>query len=122
LRRISEAGHAAKVRGASSLRLTLRPAHLGSVSIELSMRGSQLRGKIRTETRAARDLILSEMDRLRKALEERGLRVGDLDVQVETPSRRTAVGRSPKEGSAESEAPEAPALRSVRRGKLDILA
>jgi flagellar hook-length control protein FliK len=122
LRRICEAGQAAQVRGATSLRLTLRPAHLGSLTIELSMRGSLLRGKIRTETRAARELILAEMDRLRKALEDRGIRVGDLEVQVEAQPRRPVGGRPQKDGKPESEASEEAAPRSVRRGKLDVLA
>ena len=122
LRRICEAGQAAQVRGASGLRLTLRPAHLGSLTIELSLRGSLLRGKIRTETRAARELILAEMDRLRKALEERGIRVGDLEVQVEAQARRPVEGRPQKDGNPESEASEGAAPRSVRRGKLDVLA
>ncbi len=122
LRRISEAGQSAQVRGATSLRLTLRPAHLGSLTIELSMRGSLLRGKIRTETRAARELILTEMDRLRKALEERGIRVGDLEVQVEAQPRRPVEGRPQKDGKSESEASEEVVPQSVRRGKLDVLA
>ncbi len=122
LKRIGDAGQTAKVRGASSLRLTLRPAHLGHLSIELSMRGSLLRGKIRTETRAARELILAEMDRLRKALEERGIRVGDLEVQVETQARRPVEGRLQKDGERETEPLEEVAPAAPRRGKLDVLA
>jgi flagellar hook-length control protein FliK len=122
LRRIADAGVAAQARGASFVRLTLRPAHLGTLSIDLAMRGSVLHGKIRTETAAARDLILSQVDRLREALEERGIRVGDFQVQVERPPRRPDEDdrSAVKGGTSGSE--DGARVRSVRRHVLDVLA
>jgi len=122
LRRIADAGHVAQARGASRIRLTLRPSHLGSLSIDLALRGAVLRGIIRTETTAARELILRQLDRLREALESRGIRVGDLQVQVESQARRPAgEGRSRgRRGGAEGAAEDAP--RWGRRRGLDILA
>jgi hypothetical protein len=122
LRRIADAGQVAQARGASRIRLTLRPAHLGSLSIDLSLRGSVLRGIIRTETSAARELILRQLDRLRESLESRGIRVGDLQVQVESQARRPAGdGRARgRGGNPEAAAEDAP-LSGRRRG-LDILA
>lgn len=122
LRRVADAGHVAQARGASRIRLTLRPSHLGSLSIELVLRGPVLRGTIRTETSAARELILRQLDRLREALEGRGIRVGDLQVQVESQARRPAgEGRvRARGGGAEGAAEEGP--RSGLRSGLDILA
>jgi hypothetical protein len=122
LRRISTAGNVAQARGASSLRLTLRPASLGTLTIDLSMRGSLLRGRIRTETPAARELILGQLDRLREALEGQGIRVGDLEVQVGPQARRQAGEGASEDGNPEADAPEAATPRSVRRQKLDVLA
>jgi len=122
LRRIGDAGQVAQARGASRIRLTLRPAHLGSLSIDLSLRNSVLRGIIRTETTAARELILRQLDRLREALEGRGLRVGDLQVQVESQARRpSGEGRARgRGGNPEGAAEEGP--RAGRGRGLDILA
>jgi len=55
-------------------------------------------------------------------IEERGIRVGDLEVQVEAQARRPVEGSPQKDGNPESEASEEAAPRSVRRGKLDVLA
>lgn len=122
LRRIADAGAAAQARGASFVRLTLRPAHLGTLLIELAMRGAVLHGRIRTETPAARDLILSQVNRLREALEARGIRVGDFQVQVERPPRRPDEDdRSAGKGGT-SGAEEGVRVGSVRRHVLDVLA
>jgi hypothetical protein len=122
LRRVADAGHVAQARGASRIRLTLRPSHLGSLSIELVMRGPVLRGTIRTETTAARELILRQLDRLREALEGRGIRVGDLQVQVESQTRRpSGDGRVRARGGRPEGAPEE-GRRSCLRPGLDILA
>jgi len=86
------------------------------------MRGSLLRGMIRTETPEARDLILSQLDRLRKALEDRGLRVGDLDVQVESRARRLSGDGPGPEREPEADAGNEVAPRPPRRGRLDVLA
>jgi len=122
LRRIGDAGQVAQAQGASRIRLTLRPAHLGSLSIDLTLRGSVLRGILRTETSAARELILRQLDRLREALESRGLRVGDLQVQVQSQARRpTGDGRSRGRGG-DSEGATEDVSRPGRGRGLDILA
>jgi len=82
VRRLGEALQSAPLRDGTRVRLSLSPAHLGDVWIELSVAGSRLSGRVRTGTWAARDLILSHLDDLRRDLEKRGIRIRHLEVEV----------------------------------------
>jgi hypothetical protein len=109
IRRTADALQAAPPRDGSRIRLSLRPAHLGDLWIDLSVSGSRVRGRIRTETEAARGLILAHLDDLRRELERRGLRIIRLEVDVG--------------GTAVSErGPGAARPRSHRRQVLDVKA
>jgi flagellar hook-length control protein FliK len=83
VRRIAEAFRSAPIRNGSCVRISLSPAHLGDLWIELSVVGSRLRGKVRAGTAAARDLILAHLDDLRRNLEDRGIRISRFEVDIE---------------------------------------
>jgi len=93
VRRLAEAVRSAPVRDGACIRMSLRPAHLGELWIELVLVGSRLRGRVRTETEAARDLLRSRLDDLRMALKKLGIDIRDFEVEVgreaaEAPERR----------------------------------
>ncbi|HZE96533.1 MAG TPA: flagellar hook-length control protein FliK [Planctomycetota bacterium] len=68
--------------GGSAIRITLSPAHLGELRIDLSVAGDVVRGRVRAGSAAARDLILAHLEDLRRELEERGLRMGRFLVEA----------------------------------------
>lgn len=120
VRRIADAVQAAPVRDAFRIRLSLRPAHLGDLRIELSVAGSRLRARVRTETEAARNLILAHLDELRRALEERGIRVGGFQVDVKRPGRDEEA--TERRGGDRDAGDEESGPRSHRRQRIDVRA
>ncbi len=92
VRRTAEALASSPPRDGSRIRMALHPAHLGELRIELSVSGSRVRARIRTETGAARDLILAHLDDLRRELDRRGLRIGRVDVEIDGAPPRDADG------------------------------
>ena len=104
--RIAEAANQPSASSGDRIRIKLRPPHLGDLVIELRLAGGRLRGRIVAETEAARDAIGSHLDDLRRRLERRGIRVGELEVGVET----------------DPTSPVLPGLRSARRQLLDVVA
>lgn len=106
VRRLAEAVRSVPLRDGSCIRMSLRPAHLGELWIELILVGSRLRGRVRTETEAARDLLRSRLDDLRAALKRLGIDIRDFEVDVE------------REAAGEAE----PRPRSHRRQILDFRA
>lgn len=65
--------------GRATLRLT--PDHLGQVTIELRVQGTDVAAKIDAATDPARRLLEASTDELRAALEARGLRVERIDIE-----------------------------------------
>jgi len=109
-RRIAEALPLPPLRDPARIRLSLSPAHLGDLWIEVSVAGSRLRGTVRAGTAAARDRILAHLDEFRRDLEDRGIRFSRLVVEVEGPPREDV----PPPGEARP--------RSHRRQVLDLRA
>lgn len=99
-----------KVVDPSRLSLSLNPAALGEVRIELSVRGSSLKAQVLTETEEARTLIQSRLDDLRDLLRGQGFRVREFRVDVAGKSGTTA------------EEERAGGPRSHRRQVLDVRA
>lgn len=58
----------------------LRPEALGRVDVELTVRDGVVNATMSAENETARDLLGSELDRLRALLEQRGLRVERLEI------------------------------------------
>jgi len=122
--RIVEAATLAPALPGNRIRIALSPAHLGDLLIELSFQGSLLQGRIRTETDAARDLIVSQLDQLRASLEGQGIQVGEFQVNVEG-SFRSAPGGSVAPGGIGERPPlpdSAERPSSLRRQLLDLKA
>jgi len=89
------------------MRLSLNPAALGEVRIDLVVRGSALRAQVVVETEEARALIEGRLDDLRDLLRKQGFRVGEIRVE-----RASAVEEEARAGGP----------RSHRRQVLDVRA
>ena len=122
VRRVAEVVQSAAAGSGNSVRLSLRPEHLGDLWVELSVAGSRLRGRLRTETEAAKTLLLAHLDELRDALAALGIRLSDLQVEVGGSGRdgAAAAGGEPDGKPEEEEAGAAP--RSLRRQRIDVQA
>jgi flagellar hook-length control protein FliK len=99
----------APLRDDTRIRLALHPAHLGELVLELSAGRLGVRARLRTDTEAARDLILAHLDDLRRDLERRGIRIRRFDVEL------AAGNRKETESGPDSAGP-----RSHRRQVLDL--
>ena len=69
-------------RGDRILKLQLKPAELGTVNIEMDTKENVVKLSIVAETSSARELFLSNHNELRRVLEGHGVRLENLDVQV----------------------------------------
>ena len=68
------------LKDGGSAQIQLRPEALGRVDVDLTVRDGAVRATMSAENESARDLLVSELDRLRSLLEQRGLRVESLEV------------------------------------------
>jgi flagellar hook-length control protein FliK len=71
-------------RGQWQLQLTLRPATLGRVDVDLSMRQGELEATFQASQASTRELLVDSFPRLREALQQSGTQVASLDVQGES--------------------------------------
>jgi hypothetical protein len=71
-------------RGQWQLQLTLRPASLGRVDVDLAMRRGELEATFQTSQASTRELLVDSFPRLREALQQSGTQVASLDVQGES--------------------------------------
>ncbi|MEM9560894.1 MAG: flagellar hook-length control protein FliK [Planctomycetota bacterium] len=69
-------------QGGGSLTLKLAPDALGAVRVELTVSQGVASASLRAETPQARELLSANLDALRTALEDRGLRVERLSVET----------------------------------------
>ncbi len=132
--RIVRAARLTQSRGAARIKIALNPPHLGELKVDLSIRQRVLHGTLQAEHAAARELLVAHLGQLRDALEGQGLRVGDLQVQVDQSFQE------PRQGGERASAPQAaeaygrggpgdlasvaarPALRSARLQLFDVVA
>jgi flagellar hook-length control protein FliK len=82
--------------GTSEVRLTLRPESLGQVQLKIQMDGDIVMAKINVENQQVRQIIESNLQALRNALQEHNLQAGDFDVDV---GRQWADRSGQEEGS-----------------------
>lgn len=115
---LSASIHRIRVSSPSLLRLSLRPAALGEVRIELSVHGSAVKARVRTETGEARALILDRLDELREILEGQGLKVSEFRVDVS--DAKTEDDIDPVSGRRGAEEVRESGPRSHRRQVLDV--
>jgi flagellar hook-length control protein FliK len=66
----------------SQVSIKLNPPELGRVQIELSIKDNSVHARVNTENTAVREVILSNMDQLKSNLENAGVHVTQIDVEV----------------------------------------
>ena len=81
VRRVANAFQTAAARG-ESIRMRLHPAQLGSLQLELSVRGGVLTARIETESSTARNMLLDNLPALRERLAEQDIKVARFDVDL----------------------------------------
>ena len=92
--------------------LTLKPEHLGSVSISLRVENGGIKASVQAEAPAVRQWLESQQDTLRSALAEHGLRLDRFDVEPD--ARRQASE------DAEERAQRKRAARKARQAEQPI--
>ncbi|MBI4717327.1 MAG: flagellar hook-length control protein FliK [Planctomycetes bacterium] len=100
----------------SSARLHLHPPELGRVFVDVQLSGDELRIDVRTETEAARKILLERSDQLRTALEQAGVRVDRFDVTATLGAQAASPVRS---GGVEWAAPRREHGGAAEDGKAD---
>ncbi len=120
------------------MRIVLNPPNMGSLRVNLVVRNHVLHGTILAESLAARDLILDHLPQLKENLQQQGVQVGELEVNVEQGNEQTPqqfqsdadreapsfpLTAPPDTRSEQSEANDAePRIRSAQLQVLDLVA
>jgi flagellar hook-length control protein FliK len=133
LHRVSGALRLASQRD-GHVHVRLSPPELGSLQLELSVKGGQLTASVETETAAARTTLLDNLPVLRQRLAEQGIQIERFDVDVgreggQQPDFQSTERRDDSEASRRGPRPlkrrelseEKPQLRpSVPTSGLDV--
>jgi flagellar hook-length control protein FliK len=69
-------------RGENHVRLQLKPPHLGSIQLDLAMKGNEVRIAMVAENHYVKDLMVSHVNELREALVEQGVELQKIDVEI----------------------------------------
>lgn len=86
-------------RGASQAELVLTPPHLGRIEVTLSVSGDQTNALFVSANPAVRDALEQAMPRLREALAEAGVTLGEASVNAESRGQEQNPGRSGRQGA-----------------------
>ncbi|MBW2648023.1 MAG: flagellar hook-length control protein FliK [Deltaproteobacteria bacterium] len=70
------------MRGEDNIRLRLKPPHLGTVKLDMGMKGNVLKLNVVAESQATRELLLSHIQELKQSLIEQDIRLDKIDVHV----------------------------------------
>lgn len=79
-----ESGVLTAMRNGAKLELQLHPAELGNLAITLIARNGEVTAQIRSEKTETMELLQRQMDTIRVNLEEQGLKVDKIDVQLQS--------------------------------------
>ena len=71
------------LRGERVIRLQLKPPELGTVKVEMDMRGNILKLGMIADNSSVKQLLLSNVHELREALVEQGVKLDRLDVHID---------------------------------------
>lgn len=83
-------------RGGGTTLIRLQPEALGAVRVHLNLSDANVQARVEATTAQARDLLLQDMQALRTALEQRGLRVEQLEVVLsQTPAEQAKATDRP---------------------------
>lgn len=106
-------------QGQSKAELILTPPHLGRVEVSLSMNGDSTSAVFVSPSAAVRDALEQALPRLREAMAEAGIQLGQAHVSAESGTRRDGDAPARREGgdrfAHEDELPLQP-LRPARTG------
>ncbi len=81
VQRVARAFNSVANRG-GTLRLRLSPPELGSLKIEIDVRGSTMTARIEAETSAARSVLLESLPALRERLADQNIKIDKFDVDL----------------------------------------
>lgn len=70
------------VSNENRMTIQLHPPELGRVQVELVVKDNQVNARINTENQAVKEVVLTNMNQLKSNLEEAGIQVTRLDVEV----------------------------------------
>ena len=102
----------------SSLELSLHPASLGNVAINLVSKSGVVTAQFSTETEAARAALESQIMVLRHNLEEQGVKIDAVEVTVSSHAFEQNLEQG-NDGQSDAEASEQERLRRATR-KIDL--
>jgi flagellar hook-length control protein FliK len=124
----------------SRVKMLLHPMKLGLLRVDLTVHDGVLSASMKTETQAARNLLLSTLGQLKDSLEQQGVQVGRIDVFVDQGAAQASAHFQGADVWAHNDSPvpvghavvsgeigpteagaEQPVL-SIHRGAIDILA
>jgi flagellar hook-length control protein FliK len=105
--RVSRAVELANQRG-ESLQIRLSPPELGSLRVEIAVRGGVLTAHLEAETQAARIALLDNLPALRERLAEQSVRVERFDVDVRDESGGRFHERAPSFDDLRRSTPQRP--------------
>ena len=117
-------------RGQWQLQLTLRPASLGRVDVDLAMRRGELEATFAANSAGTRELLVESFPRLREALQQSGTQVASLDVQGESRGESDrkptpqplAAGRASSDESSQGAAGNTHPLATLDDDAVDVWA
>ncbi|WP_240375723.1 flagellar hook-length control protein FliK [Bacillus piscicola] len=72
--------------GSQQLSIKLHPEHLGRIDIKLIQQNGQIHAQLLTTTKAARDIVESQLPHLRQTFVQQQIPVERIDIQQQTPS------------------------------------
>ena len=116
-----------------TLKIRLTPPELGTLQIEVKQRDGQTVARLEVETELVKSLLLEQMPQLREALQQQGLKLDQVEVEINDqlasdqdqagsqPEREGSAGRDQAEddGSASSSSIAAPHFRRNRAESLE---
>ena len=111
-------------RGHWSIRLMLKPAHLGHIEVEMRLRGGELDAAFMAPLAATRELLQDGLSRLKESLGQAGMDVANLHVKDgqnrqnggdSTPGQRQFAQSNKEAPSAHAPVPSAEPARSRPR-------
>jgi hypothetical protein len=86
--------------------MRLDPPELGSLRLQMDLRGEALTLRIDTSTHVAHRLLTDDAEQLRQGLEAAGIRLERIDIRPPAPGPETAEQGDPRHGDLEGEAGE----------------
>ena len=96
------------------IRLKLSPAELGSLRIEISVRGGTMTAHIEAETSTARNLLLDNLPALRDRLTQQGIKIDRFDVDLSDRSTGGLPDQRPDHADSDDHREGRPMARADR--------